>query len=57
MVADDPADFAARCVDLLDHPEEARRIAEHGCRLVRQAFSLERFAGEVARTVREVVGR
>lgn len=53
-VADSPATFADRCVELLTDPEQARRQADQGVEIVRNRFSFDRFAGVVERTLGEV---
>lgn len=40
-LADNPAEFAARCVELLRHPEARRRMADEAWRLVKESFSWE----------------
>lgn len=56
VVASSPTEFASRCIGLLDDPESARRIADRGAEIVRQAFSFDRFAERVAKTIQEVGG-
>ena len=39
LIADTPADFAARCLNLLSYPDRRRSIAEHALSLVERSFS------------------
>jgi glycosyltransferase involved in cell wall biosynthesis len=45
LLADTPADFASRTVDLLTSPQECRRLGGNGRRLVVEHYSWDRAAG------------
>jgi glycosyltransferase involved in cell wall biosynthesis len=45
-IADSPAEFAARCLELLENPAERERMAEEAWRLVATRFSWEQVASE-----------
>jgi len=44
-LADAPSDFAARTVELLESPDEQRRLGENGRKLVVDRYSWDRIAG------------
>lgn len=54
LVADDPGDFAAAMLRLIDDPALADRLAAQGYREVEQAFSWEAVTRRLARLLEEV---
>ena len=52
LIADDPADFAAAILRILDEPELGRRLAESCYQLVAASYSVEALVGE-AETILE----
>lgn len=54
-VADSPSDFHLRCIELLDDPDLARRMADRGHETVRRRYTFDRFRAIVRSTLDEVM--
>lgn len=57
LVADDPADFAAKVIRLIEDPAYGRRLAESGQAFVRENYSWESSARQLERALLDVVNR
>jgi glycosyltransferase involved in cell wall biosynthesis len=57
LVADDPADFAAKVIMLIENPEYGNRLAESGYEFVRKRYSWESSARQLEQALIDVVNR
>jgi len=57
LVADEPAEFAAKVIQLLEDPALGKRLAESGQAFVRDRYSWESYARMLDDTIVEVVRR
>lgn len=57
LVADDPADFAAKVIMLIENPEYGNRLAQSGHEFVRERYSWESSARQLEQALTDVVNR
>ncbi len=57
LVADEPADFAAKVLQLIENPEYGQRLAESGCAFVRERYTWESSAQRLEQVLLDVVDR
>lgn len=57
LVADEPADFAAKVLQLIENPEYGQQLAESGCAFVRERYSWESGGQRLEQVLSDVVDR
>ena len=57
LVADEPADFAAKVLQLIENPEYGQRLAASGCAFVRERYSWESGAQRLEQVLVDLVDR
>ncbi len=55
LIADDPADFADKVVDLLNHPDKAQALGVNGRKLVETKYSWEIIGQRIEQEIQEVM--